>query len=137
MNQINHSCIAKVVDKNQKLNKFIDLYFRWIDIKRFVLLPVEYHPQWSPYAYQQCSLISRRFPRFSGERITPNCIDLLILSINVRTNYKFCMLTQKAKQHIEPLYLNEMLENLRSSHDTQKLLDYRISTTGFTDRGFK
>ena len=83
-------------------------------------------------------------PRFSRERITPICIDLHILPIKARIKYKICLLTHKAIHCREPLYLNEMLElkesstiNLRSNHDTWKLVEHRVPGPVFTNRCFK
>ena len=42
--------------------------------------------------------------------MTPICIDLHILPMKAKTNYKRFLLTHKALQHKETLYLNEMLE---------------------------
>ena len=87
-------------------------------------------------------------PRFSRERVTPLCIDLYILRIKARTNYKICLLTHKAIHCREPLYSIEMLElkesstiNLRSNHDTWKLVEHRVPGPVFgiifTNRYFK
>ena len=60
------------------------------------------------------------------------------------TNHKTCLLTHNVLHCKEPLYLNEMLElrepssmNLRSNHNTWKLIEIKVSGLGFTKRCFK
>ena len=84
------------------------------------------------------------FPKFSRERITPICIDLHMLPIKARIKYKICLLTHKVIHCREPLYLNEKLElkesstiNLRSNHDSLKLVEHRVPGPVFTIRYFK
>ena len=48
-------------------------------------------------------------PRFSREHISPFLIDLHILPIKARIEYKICLLTFKALHHGEPKYLAELL----------------------------
>ena len=77
-------------------------------------------------------------PRFSRERIPPICIDLHILPIKAGVKCKNFLLTHKAMQCKKPLYLKEMFENrepstinLRSNHDTWKLLENRTAVKHF------
>ena len=60
-------------------------------------------------------------PRFSREHISPFLIDLHILPVKARIEYKICLLTHKALHYGEPKYLAELLQkrentsSLRSS----------------------
>ena len=60
-------------------------------------------------------------PRFSREHISPFLIELHILPIKARIEYKICLLTHKALHYGEPRYLAELLQqrellpSLRSS----------------------
>ena len=81
-------------------------------------------------------------PKLSRERFTSIRISLRILPIKDRNKFKIHQLTHKAIQCREPLYLSESLDlkesstiNLRSNHDTWKVVEHSVPGSGFTILG--
>ena len=80
-------------------------------------------------------------PRFSREHISPYLIDLHILPIKARIEYKICLLTFKALRYGEPKYLADLLKkrenrsSLRSS-SVKSLEEPLISRLMLSNRCF-
>ena len=80
-------------------------------------------------------------PRFSRERITPVCIELHILPVKARIQYKICLLVYKALNFGQPQYLAELLHFRVPSRtlrgDYLRLLEEpMIGTTLYSNRCF-
>ena len=67
--------------------------------------------------------------RFSRERITPKCIELHILPLRARIEYKICLLAYKALKYGQPSYLN----NLLKPHEQARDLPLRSERNGRLD----
>ena len=142
---INISLIAKFIDKDLKMKLVHGLVFSTIDFcySLYFGLPNDIL-NGLRMLINSAARIFVGFKRFSRERFTPIRIYLHILPIKARIKYKICLLTYKAIHCREPLYLNELLEimeqstiNLRSDHDTWKVVEHRVPSPGFTNRCFK
>ena len=76
--------------------------------------------------------------------VTQVCIDLHILPIRTRIEYKICLLTYKSIKNGKPAYLASLLNihqpnnsiALRSQYDTEKLEEPNISQARYSNRCF-
>ena len=134
VNLINISHIVKFLDKDSKFKLVRGLVFSIIDFYKTLdcSLPniIVKGPQ---ILINSATRIIAGYPRFSRVRINPICISLQILQIKARIKYKVCLLTNKAIQCKELLYLNKVLElresitiNFWSNHDTWKRVEHRV-----------
>ena len=145
VNLINISRIAKFIDQDSKMKLVHGLVFSIIDFCNSLYYGL---PNIILNVLQMLINSAARmvvsFLTFSGEKITPVCIDLHVLTMKDGFKYKFCLLVHTAILCKEPLYLNDMLElrepstiNLRSNYYTWKLVENRVSLPGFTIICFK
>ena len=121
-NIINISRISKYLDKSSIMKLVHGLVLSKIDFSNsiFYELP-DYDLRSMQLLINSAVRLISGLPRFSREHISPFLIELHILPIKARIEYKICLLTHKALHYGEPRYLAELLQqrellpSLRSS----------------------
>ena len=110
-NIINISRISKYLDKSSIMKLVHGLVLSKIDFCNsiFYELP-DYDLRSMQLLINSAVRLISGLPRFSREHISPFLIELHILPIKARIEYKICLLTHKALHYDEPRYLAELLE---------------------------
>ena len=125
-NIINISRISKYLDKPSKMKLVHGLVLSKIDFCNSIFYDLPDCDLRSLQILINCAVrLVTGLPRFSRDHISPFLIDLHILPIKARIEYKICLLTFKALHHGEPKYLAELLRK-RENHSSLRSSSVRF-----------
>ena len=141
-NIINISRISKYLDKPSMMKLVHGLVLSKIDFCNSIFYDLpDYDLRSLQLLINSAVRLVTGLPRFSRDHISPFLINLHILPIKARIEYKICLLTFKALHYGEPKYLAELLQkrennsSLRSS-SVRSLEEPIISRLTLSNRCF-
>lgn len=116
-NIINISRISKYLDKPSMMKLFHGLVLSKIDFCNSIFYDLpDYELRSLQLLINSAVRLVIGLPRFSRDHISPYLIDLHILPIKARIEYKICLLTFNALRYGEPKYLSELLKKGKIIH---------------------